>query len=182
MFRKQSSTTKSISCGASADLANRFSISALASKAVALLSSLIGGVGAVFYLIFSWLMNQAQAQFNSSNSSTEMAKFNIINSDTYSEKLEESAPSLTENEVTVNQEDSLGQRNNQVKFVNKGLFFCALLFDKRKIALQKEEISKSVEKENMKKQKKQKYSSTENNILCFLGLFLISKEQFTIID
>ena len=167
MFGKQSVATKSINCGAGAVLADKIGISTLASKLTSLLSSLIGGFSTVFYLIFSYLMNQTQLQLSSSISSAELADINIISSDSYTVKLGELASFLTENNDTVNHKVSVIQSKKQIKFVNGGLFFCALPSWIVKIALRIGGKCENVEEGEVLKHGKKKYSSTRKEKMAF---------------
>jgi len=177
MFRNQSSTKKSINCGASAGLAHKFGIPALASKVTTMLSSLIGGIGALFYMIFFSVFKQAKQHLCSLVVHTEHTYINNINSDSYIIRLEESAQFFTNTNVPVEQKRSGNQNKKQIKFVNEDLFFCVLLSMMGKLDLQKAIIREIVERIKVNMQRKWKISSTNKIMASNLKSFPIIVQQ-----
>lgn len=178
MFRNQGSPKKSINHGGSKGLASKIGIPALAFRLGTLLSSFIGGVGTLFYLIFTSIFKLAKQQLNATISALETKEFNDFIPESYITRIEESAPDNTDSAVTVEHKINTKGSKKQIKIVSSELFFCILYFIRAEKALQNEEKSKNVEKNKKEKQKVRHISSTINVITGYLKLFLISIDWF----
>lgn len=177
MFRKLDATKESINCWLNAGLTNKFGIPALATKAISLLSPLIGGIGAVFYMVFIYLFKQANKQLCSSISNLKPINFDKYITDSYTQRVEESTPISVFTNVPVEEKMFRYESKSQIKIVIMDLFFCALFSAGSKIAKQSSIKLKNVEQKIIEKQENGNNSSTEKLRIGFLSLFPIRINQ-----